>query len=252
MARLAILIGLALIFMPGSPPLRGESGPAEADFAGARLGMLEAVAREAALAQEITGIAALDERVLNAMARVPRHLFIPEPLRRFAYLPRPLPVWQGQNTASPYLIALMTHLAEIEPGDSVFETGTGAGYHAAILAELGARVFSLEIIAPLAAETGTTLARLGYREQVETRVGDGYYGWPEAAPFDAIIVKESIDHVPTPLLEQLKPGGKLVMPLGGAEGPQFLTVIELTEGGRMKQRPVLPVLFSPLQGGERT
>ena len=144
MARFAILLAALLIVWPNPQGSRAESEPVEPDLEVARRAMLEAVEQEAALAREVTGIAALDRRVLEAMERVPRHLFLPEALRRFAYLPRPLPVWQGQNTASPYLVALMTHLAEIKPGDRVFETGTGAGYHAAILAELGARVFSLE------------------------------------------------------------------------------------------------------------
>ena len=252
MPRLAPLMVLAILLATFAVPAAAQSEAPETDFAAARRAMLETVEQEVVWAREITGIAALDPRVLDAMDRVPRHLFVPEPLRRFAYLPRPLPVWQGQNTASPYLVALMTHLAEIEPGDRVFETGTGAGYHAAILAELGAQVFSLELIAPLAAEAGATLAKLGFEGRVESRAGDGYYGWPEAAPFDAIIVKESVDHLPTPLLNQLKPGGKLVIPLGAADGPQALSVIELSDDGRIKQRRVLPVVFSPLQGGERT
>ena len=118
--------------------------------------------------------------------------------------------------------------------------------------KLGARVFSLELIVPLAAEAGATLTKLGFGGKIESRAGDGYYGWPEAAPFDAIIVKESVDHIPTPLLNQLKPGGKLVIPLGAADGPQALSVIELSDDGRIRQRRVLPVVFSPLQGGERT
>ncbi len=262
MLRAGILILFSLLMAPGSDAQQAEAErpePTQADpkqggtgFEAAQKAMLQAVEVEFAHASELTGITAADPRVMAAMKRVPRHLFVPEALRRFAYLPRPLPVWKGQNTASPCLIARMSQLAEIEPGDRVFETGTGAGYHAAILAELGARVHSLEIIEPLARESAATLDRLGYADRVTVEAGDGYYGWPESGPFDAIIVKESIDHVPTPLLNQLKPGGRLVIPLGAPQGPQFLTVIEVNAEARMIQRQVLPVLFSPLQGGERT
>jgi protein-L-isoaspartate(D-aspartate) O-methyltransferase len=213
--------------------------------------MVQVVELQASQSAAITGIATLDARVLDAMRKVPRHRFVPEELRRFAYLPQPLPVWRGQNTAAPYLVALMTHLAEIEPGQVVFETGTGAGYHAAILAELGATVYSKEVIAPLAAEAAATLKLLGYGSRVTAAAGDGYDGWAAAAPFDAIIVKESIDHLPLPLLQQLKPGGRLVIPLGGPDG-QELTVLRAGADGRLERRTVLPVIFSPLQGGERT
>jgi len=244
-AVLAVVAGL------GCGVSTAAAQDADGAAAEARLQMVRLIELEVAETARITGIAALDPQVLEAMRKVPRHLFVPEELRRFAYLPRPLPVWQGQNTAAPFLVALMTHLAAIEPGQVVFETGTGAGYHAAVLAELGARVYSKEVIEPLAAEAAATLKALGYGARVSVAAGDGYDGWPAAAPFDAIIVKESIDHVPGPLLNQLKPGGRLVIPLGGPDGQQ-LTLLRVGAEGRLERRPVLPVIFSPLQGGERT
>ncbi len=145
----------------------------------------------------------------------------------------------------------MTHLAELKADDVVFETGTGAGYHAAVLARLAARVYSVEVVEPLAHQA----ARL--HEELDTpnvwiKAGDGYFGWASEGPFDAIIVKEAVDHVPPPLLNQLKPGGRMVIPLGSQVGPQYLTVIRKAEDGRVSRKRVLPVLFSPLQGGERT
>ena len=203
------------------------------------------------LATEIeTGIATLEPRVLDAMGRVPRHAFLPDPLRPYAYLPTPLPVTREQNIAAPFLVALMTHLARIGPEDKVFETGTGAGYHAAVLAELSAEVFSIEVIESLARQASKTLQDLGY-DRVHVRAGDGYYGWAEAGPFDVIIVKEAVNHIPVPLLRQLRPGGRMVLPLGPTGDVQSLTLVEKSAEGRVRSHSVLPVKFSPLQGGER-
>jgi protein-L-isoaspartate(D-aspartate) O-methyltransferase len=186
------------------------------------------------------------------MGEVPRHEFVPPRLAGYAYLPQPLPVHPEQNIAAPFLVALMTHLARVEPQDRVFETGTGEGYHAAVLAKLAAEVYSVELIPELAAAASRRLAELGYGN-VRVREGDGYYGWAEAAPFDVILVKEAVDHVPTPLLAQLKPDGRMVLPLGPVDGVQQLTVVRKRgSGGGYREEPVLPVRFSPLQGGERT
>lgn len=224
------------------------------DFPGAeeaRAGMVGEVEREAAMAGEMTGVAALDPRLLEAMRHVPRHVFVPEELWPYAYGSHPLPLGFDQNLSAPFITALMVHLAGIEEGAVVYETGTDTGYMAAILAELGAEVYTIEVIEPLAAIATRILDHLGY-DQVHVRYEDGYFGWPEHAPFDAVIIKEAIDHVPRPLLEQLRPGGRLVMPLGPEDGPQILTVVERRPDGELLQRPVLPVRFSPLQGGERT
>ena len=213
--------------------------------------MVDGVRLQMLLSGEQTGIDELDARILAALTTVPRHDFVPEPLRPLAYEQSPLPVGHSQNIASPFIVALMTQLAGPRDGDVVFETGTGAGYHAALLSHLVAEVYSVEVIEPLAEESGSRLKDLGYRN-VHAKYGDGYYGWAEHAPYDAIIVKEAVDHVPPPLVDQLKAGGRLVMPLGPPRGPQILTVIQKRDDGSLTKTPVLPVLFSPLQGGERT
>jgi protein-L-isoaspartate(D-aspartate) O-methyltransferase len=220
------------------------------EFAEARQQMLTGIAAQAEAAAPLTGVEEIDERVLGAMASVPRHLFVPGPLQPFAYLPTPLPLGYGQNLASPYLVALMTHLADIQPGDRVFETGTGAGYHAAVIARLAEKIVSVEVVPEIADEARIHLARARVGN-VETHIGDGYYGWPKGAPYDVILVKEALDHVPDPLMEQLAPGGRLVLPLGPLDDAQELTVIRKGRNGEVRRRQVLSVRFSPLQGGQR-
>ncbi len=222
----------------------------EPQFAALRGQMIDAIRDYAKLVHETEGVPAVDGPVLEVMARVPRHLFVPTPLRPLAYHNRPLPVGQGQNIAQPYLIARMTSLARVHRGDVVYETGTGAGYHAAVLAEIADRVYSVEVIDRLAIRAARILKDLGYGN-VETRIGDGYFGWPEKAPFDVIIVKEAIDQIPPPLLKQLKPGGRLVAPVGPLHDSQYLTLVEKDADGALKFTSVLQVRFSPLQGGQR-
>ena len=232
--------------------LRGVSAQEQRlDFSAMRTQLMVHVVAMVKASGEETGIERLDPRVIEAMGQVRRHEFVPEHLRVLAYLDMPLPLGDGQNISQPFIIALMCHLARVEPGDIVFETGTGAGYQAAILARLARQVFSVEYIERLAATARDTLDRLGY-ENVEVRAADGYYGWPDGGAFDAIIVKEAVHHVPEPLLFQLKPGGRLVVPLGPLKGVQELTVIEKDKDGRLRSRRILPVRFAPLQGGERT
>lgn len=215
-----------------------------------RIEMLRTIGAHTAIAADETGVAEIDPRIMEVMGAVPRHLFVPEALAEFAYADTPLPVSREQSIAQPYLVALMTHLARITAEDVVFETGTGAGYHAAVLSGLARRVISVEVLAPLALEAAARLKRLGY-DNVEVIAADGYYGAPHHAPFDAMIIKEAIDHVPPVLLHQLKPGGRMVLPLGPRDGPQYLTVIEKTADGGYTSTRVLPVRFTPLQGGER-
>ncbi len=221
------------------------------DYARLRQEMVRLIEIGTIMVSEETGIAELDPRVLAAMREVPRHLFVPEVFRPYAYNNHPLPLGHEQNIASPFLIALMTHLAAPDAKSVVFETGTGAGYHAALLARLAAEVYSVEVVAPLAAQAANRLAELGLGN-AKVKQGDGYYGWADHAPYDAIIVKEAVDHVPIPLLNQLKPGGRMVIPLNAIDGGQMLTVVQKKPDGTIKYEPVLPVLFSPLQGGDRT
>lgn len=222
-----------------------------ADYAQQRDQMVAEVEDWTELTSRATGVKTLDPKVLAAMREVPRHVFLPETLWPYAYGSHPLPVGYEQNLASPFLVALMTHLAGLEAGDVVFETGTGAGYHAAVLSRLGVEVYSVEVVEPLAARAAERLALLEV-PQVHVRQGDGYYGWPEQGPYDAIIIKEALDHLPAPLLKQLKPGGRMVVPLSAGGGDQYLTVVQKSAAGALSRTRVLPVRFSPLQGGERT
>jgi protein-L-isoaspartate(D-aspartate) O-methyltransferase len=185
-----------------------------------------------------------DRAVLEAMRRVPRHLFVPADAARHAYEDRPLPIGHDQTISQPYIVASMTELAEVGPGSRVLEVGTGSGYQTAILAELGAEVWSIEIVEPLARRAAALLHRLGY-ERVHLAIGDGYGGWPEAAPFDAVLVAAAPPRVPEPLMEQLAPGGRLVIPVGDER--QELLVIQ-RDGEGFVQRSVYPVRFVPMTG----
>jgi protein-L-isoaspartate(D-aspartate) O-methyltransferase len=228
----------------------GQGLAAENNDAAARDEMVRIIELETLMTSAETGIKELDPKVLEAMREVPRHVFVPEPLRPYAYGNHPLPLGHDQNLAAPLLAALMTHLAAIEPGDVVFETGTDIGYQAAVLSHLAAEVYSVEVVEPLAEQAARLLKDMQY-DNVHTKAGDGYYGWRENAPYDAMIIKEAIDHVPVPLLNQLKRGGRMVLPLGPPAGPQYLTLITKDSNGEVAERRVMPVRFSPLQGGLR-
>jgi protein-L-isoaspartate(D-aspartate) O-methyltransferase len=222
-----------------------------ADRAAERAEMIRRVELEVLMLSGETGIDAIDARILAAMEEVPRDAFVPEMLRPYAYQPHPLPVGHDQNLAAPLLVALMTQLVAPEADDVVFETGTGAGYHAAVLSLLAAEVYSVEVVTPLAERAARLLKELGY-DNVSVREGDGYFGWAAKGPFDAMVIKEAIDHVPPPLLQQLARGGRMVIPLGPARGPQYLTLVTRDDSGRVSEHRIMPVRFSPLQGGERT
>lgn len=210
--------------------------------------MVHEVAAGVLSTRDHLGVAVLDERVTEALERVPRHRFVPVAQRDRAYLNRPLPIGHGQTISQPYIVAIMTHLLDPQPEDVVFELGTGSGYQAAILAELVGRVYSMEIIEPLGERARDTLRQQGH-DNVEVRVGDGYHGWPEHAPFDAIVVTAAGDHIPPPLIQQLKPGGRMVIPVGNRFLTQELMVVEKVEDGSIRTRKVLPVRFVPLTGG---
>ncbi|RMH17646.1 MAG: protein-L-isoaspartate(D-aspartate) O-methyltransferase [Acidobacteria bacterium] len=209
--------------------------------------MVDKIAAEVQATRRYVGKDHLDPRVMEAIARVPRHEFVPGAYRSRAYDNRPLAIGHGQTISQPYVVALMTDLLELEPGDVVLEVGTGSGYQAAVLAELARRVYTIEIVEPLAERARQTLARLGY-DNVEVRIGDGYRGWPEHAPFDAIIVTAAPDHVPQPLIEQLAPGGRMVLPVGKPYDTQDLLLVEKSSDGEVTTRTIIPVAFVPLTG----
>jgi protein-L-isoaspartate(D-aspartate) O-methyltransferase len=202
--------------------------------------------REQMVKYQIKSRGLKDERVLKALQEVPRHVFVPERYRREAYEDYPLPIGEGQTISQPYIVALMTEVAEIKPGDKVLEIGTGSGYQAAILSQLADRVFTVEIRETLANTASRLLLSSGY-EGVSVRWADGYFGWPEEAPFDAILVTCAANHIPPPLFQQLKEGGRLVIPVGSTVFYQTLTLVK-----KAKDRPVirqlLDVRFVPMIG----
>ena len=204
------------------------------------------VAEIAALAREtggLTGRPTFSDAVMTAMGRVPRHRFVPVLHEGSAYENRPLPIGEGQTISQPFMVALMTDLLDPKPGQTVLEVGTGSGYQAAVLAELVAKVYTIEIVEPLGRRAKTLLEQLGYRN-VEVRIGDGYRGWPEAAPFDAIIVTAAPAEIPKPLLDQLKPGGRMVIPAGTSDS-QYLLLVEKQRDGTVTTKRTLPVRFVP-------
>jgi protein-L-isoaspartate(D-aspartate) O-methyltransferase len=200
--------------------------------------------RQAMVEGQIRARGVTQPAVLAAMAKVPRHLFVPEALRAQAYDDYPLPIGQQQTISQPYIVALMTSLLDLGSGDKVLEIGTGSGYQAAVLGQIAREVYTIEILAPLSQAAQKTLGELGYKN-VHTRVGDGYAGWPEAAPFDAIVVTAAPEKVPQPLLDQLKVGGKMVIPVGAFF--QDLLVLTKTATG-VEKKNIIPVRFVPMTG----
>ena len=202
--------------------------------------------REQMVARQIAARGISDEAVLAAMRKVPRHEFVPESLRHRAYDDRPLPIGQGQTISQPYIVALMTEILGLSAGKKVLEIGTGSGYQAAVLAELTDQVYTIEIVEVLGKRAESTLRRLGY-DRVGVRIGDGYLGWEEHAPYDAIIVTCAPEHIPHPLIDQLAEGGRMVIPVGQQGYTQTLTLVE-KQGGEVRQTAVIPVLFVPMTG----
>ena len=215
-------------------------------FEGQRREMIAAIKVIAEhLAAEI-GKTALDDRVLRAIAKVPRHEFVPIEVQPYAYLNRPLPIGFDKTISQPLMVAVMTDLLELKPDDVVLEIGTGLGYQSAVLAELAGRVYTVELIDELAQRAVQRLKREGYTN-VEVRVGNGYIGWPEHAPFDKIIVTAAPDLIPTPLINQLKSGGRMVIPVGLPDAQQ-LVAVDKDVNGRVKTKEIMQVLFSLLEG----
>ncbi len=186
--------------------------------------------------------------VIQAMSTVPRHEFVPENMRSVAYENRPVPIGYGQTISQPYIVALMTDLLQPQPGQHVLEIGTGSGYQAAVLSHLVEQVYSIEIIEALGKFTSQLLYRQGY-DNIETRIADGYDGWPQHAPFDSIIVTAAISHIPPPLVKQLKNGGRMVIPVGTRFQTQYLTLVEKDKHGKVTSQQLLPVIFVPFTGG---
>jgi protein-L-isoaspartate(D-aspartate) O-methyltransferase len=220
------------------------------DFTALRNRMVAEVDAMYAETRAETGLAAMSSPVRRAMAKVERHRLIP-PLRQgaAAYGNHPLPIGSGQTISQPYIVALSADLLNLKGGESVLDVGTGSGYQAAVLAEIASKVYSIEIIASLGEQARKRLEELGYGN-VEVKIGDGYRGWPEKAPFDGIVVTAAAPHVPAALVEQLKPGGRMVIPVGGSGEVQYLKVLEKQAGGGYSEKRVLPVRFVPLVPGK--
>jgi protein-L-isoaspartate(D-aspartate) O-methyltransferase len=231
--RSCLILAAALLWLVSG--LAGEASRAAGDYEAARRAMVS---------QQLVQRGIKDPRVLAAMSRVDRQRFVPPGLAALAYGDHPLPIGGGQTISQPYIVALMTEWAELKPGDQVLEVGTGSGYQAAVLSEIAANVFSVEIRPDLAREAAARLQSLGYA-RVRVKSGDGYQGWPEAAPFDAILVTAAAPRVPPDLAAQLKEGGRLVIPLGEPGGTQTLVRLRQVKG-ELKQEESLPVRFVPL------
>jgi len=210
--------------------------------------LLREIEQEVEYTRNMTGRATLQRPVMEAMGRVPRHQFVTPGEQEQAYVNGPLPIGHGQTISQPYIIALMTDLLDPEPQDVILEVGTGSGYQAAVLSRLVKQVYTLEIIEPLHERATETLRRLGYMN-VECRSGNGYFGWSEHAPYDGIIVTAAAPAIPPSLLDQLKPGGRLVIPVGAPYSHQELMVLEKDDDGKVTTQDVLGVIFVPLTGG---
>jgi len=248
--------------MPGSGAAPGSGGwrrwalgllCAQAAWAGpaAAVGEDDRARRQHMVERQLAGRGIDDARVLEAMRKVPRHRFVPGASAGQAYFDQPLPIGHEQTISQPYIVALMSQLAQLAPADRVLEVGTGSGYQAAVLGELAAEVYTIEIVAPLAEQAARVLGELGYR-RVFVRAGDGYAGWPEHAPFDAILVTAAPERIPAPLLHQLRPGGRLVIPVGPVHAVQELRVVEKRADGSVHEQVVTPVRFVPLTGDAAT
>jgi len=224
------------------------SAAAEPEWAANRNALMDQIVKDRQVLRQVLGRDHLSPAVEQAMRKVPRHDYVPAEQREFAYENRPLSIGYGQTISQPLIVALMTDLLEVEPGDKVLELGTGSGYQAAVLAELGVTVYSVEIVPPLGKQAQAVLEQQ-YPDKVHLRIGDGYHGWQEAAPFDAIIVTAAGDHIPPPLIEQLKPGGRMVIPVGSHFYSQQLMLVKRDEKGTVRTRALLPVAFVPLTGG---
>jgi protein-L-isoaspartate(D-aspartate) O-methyltransferase len=239
--RIPIWLAVALTLLPAGAVV------ADPDYPEARERMVETIRSLAESDRAPLGSVGIDQSVLAVMQQVPRHEFVPEEVREEAYENRPLPIGYGQTISQPYIVALMTDLLDPDKGDIVLEVGTGSGYQAAVLAPLVDRVSTIEIVRPLAERAAKRLDALGY-DNVTVRQGDGYYGWRDHAPYDGIIVTAAASHIPPPLIDQLKPDGRMIIPVGPAFMAQNLILVEKDGQGQVHTRVLLPVAFVPLVG----
>jgi protein-L-isoaspartate(D-aspartate) O-methyltransferase len=234
------LVGSALALSPAMVRVSGADETAD------RLAMVRTIEAHARSVADIVGPEGLSPRVLKVMQEVERHRFVPDDERSLAYADRPVDIGFGQTISQPFIVALMTHLLQPEPGDTVLEIGTGSGYQAAVLSPLVAKVCTVEIIPGLGERAAALLDELGYAN-IETRIADGYHGWPDCGPYDGIVVTAAADHVPPPLVEQLKPDGRMVIPVGGGFSVQYLSLVEKDAAGATSSRQLLPVRFVPFR-----
>ena len=241
---LGLIVFLAATFA-GATDTEGEPPPDPQEQTAPRDPL--AIARDALVDEYIIGAGIRDPAVIDAMYRVQRHEFVLPEYRNMAHLDRPLPIDAGQTISQPYVVAFMTEALDLDPDDKVLEVGTGSGYQAAVLAIIAAEVYSIEIINTLAVSAAARLDRLGY-DNVTVVSGDGYYGLPDEAPFDAIIVTAAAGHVPPPLVEQLKPGGRMIIPVGPVYSVQVLILLEKAPDGSISTQQLLPVRFVPMTG----
>ncbi len=234
---------LGMLGLAGAPSWAEDAD----DYQALRARLVTQISRDVVDTRRYIGKMTLDKRVMQALGTVERHRFVPAQLQDQAYENRPLPIGYGQTISQPYIVALMTDLLELEAGDVVLEIGTGSGYQAAILSGLVSQVYSIEIIPELAKSASQRLQRLGI-DNVEVQNADGYYGWQEHVPFDAIIVTAAISHIPPPLVRQLKPGGVLLLPVGPPFQVQHLSLVRKSPDGKPTTRKILPVRFVPFTG----
>ncbi|HEY3177896.1 MAG TPA: protein-L-isoaspartate(D-aspartate) O-methyltransferase [Casimicrobiaceae bacterium] len=246
MGKTKVRIALAALLAPLVAPFHATPA-SDDDFSRERQRMVTEIAAMAKSTKRETGRERFAEPVMEAMANVPRHRFVPETAVRSAYRNEPLSIGEGQTISQPYIVALSTDLIDPRPEHVVLEIGTGSGYQAAVLSELVKEVYSIEIVEPLGRSAAERLKALGYRK-VEVRIGDGYQGWPERAPFDGIVVTAAAPFIPEPLLEQLKVGGKMVIPVEAGPRGQQMLLVEKRADGTIEKRVVLHVAFVPMTG----
>jgi protein-L-isoaspartate(D-aspartate) O-methyltransferase len=236
-----------LIFIASAALCLLSSLSPASDFEAARQGMIEEIEADVRRTSEYIQRQALNPGVLRTMNQVPRHLFVPEALHEQAYENRPLPIGYGQTISQPYIVAIMTDLIDPQAQDRALEIGTGSGYQAAVLSPLVSKVYTMEIIEPLGKQATARLQRLGY-DNIEVRIADGYFGWETEAPFDLVIVTAAASHIPPPLVKQLKPGGRMIIPVGSRFMTQQLLLVRKDEEEQLSVQQILPVRFVPLTG----